>query len=60
LKWYYQQAILIAGYSYRLPGEDKDPVLQDSYDWDKIKEHVKDIVFINSANDPWGCDDKTG
>ena len=54
------QAILVAGYSYRLPGEESDPILQDSYDWDKIKQHVKDIVFINSVNDPWGCDDKQG
>lgn len=54
------QAILVAGYSMRLPGEEKDPVLQDSYDWEKIKTHVKDIYFINSVNDPWGCDDKQG
>lgn len=54
------QAILVAGYSYRIEGEEKDPVLQDSYDWDKIKQHAKDFVFINSVNDPWGCDDKQG
>jgi len=54
------QAILVAGFSYSLPGGEKDPVLQDSYDWDKIKQHVKDIAFINSVNDPWGCDDKQG
>jgi len=54
------QAILVAGFSYSLPGEEKDPVLQDNYNWDKIKQHVKDIVFINSVNDPWGCDDKQG
>lgn len=54
------QAVLVAGYSYRLPGEETDPVLQDEYDWPKIKQHVLDIVFINSTNDPWGCDDKQG
>lgn len=54
------QAILVAGYSMRLTGEEKDPILQDSYDWDKIKQNVKDIVFINSVNDPWGCNDKQG
>ena len=26
----------------------------------KIKSNVKDIIFINSDNDPWGCDDKEG
>ncbi len=54
------QAILVAGYSMRLPGEEKDPVLQDSYDWATIKQHVKDIVFINSVNDPWGCNAEQG
>ncbi|HET9850597.1 MAG TPA: alpha/beta hydrolase [Candidatus Saccharimonadales bacterium] len=53
-------AVLVAGYSMRVPGEAKDPVLQDSYDWAKIKAHCQDFVFINSINDPWGCDDKQG
>jgi hypothetical protein len=22
--------------------------------------NIKDIIFINSDNDPWGCDDKEG
>jgi predicted alpha/beta hydrolase family esterase len=54
------QAILVAGYSYRLPNDEKDPILQDSYDWAKIKNNVRDIVFINSVNDPWGCDAEQG
>lgn len=54
------QAILVAGYSMRPPGEVKDPVLQDSYDWEKIKANGKDIIFINSVNDPWGCDAEQG
>lgn len=44
----------------RLPNEEKDPILQDSYNWDKIKQNVKDIVFINSVNDPWGCNAEQG
>jgi predicted alpha/beta hydrolase family esterase len=54
------QAVLVAGYSMRFSGEDRDPVLQDSYNWSKIKENAGDFVFINSVNDPWGCDDKQG
>lgn len=54
------QAILVAGFSYGLRGKEKEPILQDSYDWNKIKQHVKDIMFINSVNDPWGCDDRQG
>jgi predicted alpha/beta hydrolase family esterase len=55
-----RQAILVAGYSMRLPGESHDPILQKSYDWEKIKLQSRDFVFINSVNDPWGCDDKQG
>lgn len=56
-----KQAILVAGYCSPLPGKDAaNKILQESYDWDKIKKNVKDIIFINSVNDPWGCDDKQG
>jgi uncharacterized protein len=54
------QAILVAGYSYPLPGEQADPVLQKSYNWGAIKSHVKEIVFINSVDDPWGCNAEQG
>lgn len=53
-------SVLVAGYSMQLPGEEKDPILQDSYDWQKINKCSEDFVFINSVNDPWGCDDKQG
>lgn len=56
-----KQAILVAGFSTPLPGEDAaNKILQENYKWKKIKENVADIIFINSANDPWGCDDKQG
>ncbi len=54
------QAILVAGYSRRMPGEENDVVLQASYNWEKIKANVQDIVFINSVNDPWGCNAEQG
>jgi len=53
-------SVLVAGYSMRLSGEPLDPVLQESYDWEKIKNNSDNFVFINSVNDPWGCDDKQG
>lgn len=53
------QAVLVAGYSTR-PNEDEEPVLQDSYDWAAIRSHVRDAYFVNSTNDPYGCDDKQG
>jgi len=40
--------------------KDAQPILQEKYDWEKIRQNVQDIIFINSDNDPWGCDDKEG
>jgi predicted alpha/beta hydrolase family esterase len=54
-----KQAILVAGYSTP-PNTEEEPVLQEIYDWEKIKSNVRDIYFINSTNDPYGCDDKQG
>lgn len=53
------QAILVAGYSTP-PNTEEEPVLQTNYNWEKIKSHVKNIYFVNSTNDPYGCDDKQG
>ena len=65
-----KKAILVAGFARKLNKVDKpslkklekavQPILQENYDWKKIKDHVKDIIFIHSDNDPWGCDDKEG
>lgn len=54
-----KQAILVAGFSQPLPGGD-NPILQPSYNWDAIKENAGELIFINSTNDPWGCNDKQG
>lgn len=56
-----QQAILVAGYA-RPKGDDPkpEPILQESYKWEKIKMNVQEIIFINSDNDPWGCNDVEG
>jgi predicted alpha/beta hydrolase family esterase len=56
----FKQGILVAGFSLPYDGIEKDPILQDTYNWKKIGENCADFVFINSANDPWGCDDKQG
>lgn len=51
------KAVLVAGYA-RPKGEKKEAekILQTTYDWNRIRSHVKDIVYLNSDNDPWGCD----
>ncbi len=52
-------AILVAGYCTPLPQGDND-ILQPTYNWQKIKAHTSNLIFINSDNDPWHCDDKQG
>ena len=50
-----KQAILVAGFL-----ELDSNILQSSYNFEKIRSNVQDIIFINSVNDPWGCDDMQG
>src|SRR5579871_1838812 len=47
-----KRAIFVAGFCEPLPGP-KDPILQESYDWGRIKQKSGEFVFINSDNDPW-------
>ncbi len=30
------------------------------HDWAAIKAHARDLYFVNSRNDPYGCDDTQG
>lgn len=65
-----KKVILVAGYARPLhKGKDlpsrvleklAEPILQTTYDWEKIKSNAEEIIFINSDNDPWGCDNKEG
>lgn len=57
-----KQAILVAGFITPLTEGKNGPnlILQKQYDWEKIKSHVADIIFIHSDNDPWGCGDVEG
>ncbi len=56
-----KQAILVAGYARpKSDNPQPEPILQDSYNWEKIKSHVQDLILINSDNDPWGCNDVEG
>lgn len=55
------KAVLVAGYA-KPTGVEKTPdlILQSIYNWEKIKSNVEDLIFINSDNDPWKCDDEAG
>lgn len=55
-----KQAILVAGYARTKGNKDPEKILQSKYNWEKIKQNVKEFIFINSDNDPWGCDDVEG
>jgi serine hydrolase len=54
------KAILVAGYARKKGDEKPELILQDKYNWKKIKSNVKDLIFINSDNDPWGCNHEEG
>jgi len=54
-----KMAILVGGFIDSEINVPK-PILQDKYDWEKIKNNCEKFIFINSDNDPWGCDDKQG
>jgi predicted alpha/beta hydrolase family esterase len=53
------QAILVAGYSTR-PNTADEPVLRDTYQWESIRAHVRDLYFLNSVEDEFGCDANQG
>jgi predicted alpha/beta hydrolase family esterase len=56
-----KQAILVSGYSFSTGKDGINGILRKVYDWEKIKESTQEkIVFINSDNDPWGCNDFQG
>lgn len=53
------KAILVSGYAEPLPairGYKK----ARKFNWFKIRKHAKNLFYINSDNDPWGCTDKQG
>lgn len=51
--------ILVAGF-YEESASTPTLILQKEYGWDKIKDNAKEIIIINSDDDPWGCDVKQG
>ena len=53
------QAVLVAGYSMQ-PNDNPEPVLQDAYDWTAIRSHARELVFVNSVTDEFGCDAEQG
>lgn len=54
-----KQAVLVAGYArgLRASAESEEFV---TLSWERIRNKAEQITFVNSDNDPWGCDDTQG
>ena len=55
-----EKAILVSGYAKPLSKDSNSEKGKEEFDWEKIKGKFQDIIFINSDNDHWECDDKQG
>ena len=55
-----RKIVLVAAFAQPLAPELRTPIVQDKYDWDKIKRNAGEVIVINSDNDPWGCDHRAG
>lgn len=55
-----KQVILVAGFYQSIDDEGFSKLMlqEEEWDWETIKDTAKEFIFINSDNDPWGCDDK--
>ncbi len=54
-----KKAVLVAGFIEDI-NQGIKPLIQDSYDWEKIKANCDSFYFVNSDNDPYQCNDKQG
>lgn len=51
-----RRTILVAGF-IRLPDmQDDHPMLHRNPDWDAMRRNGGEFYFLNSDDDPWGCD----
>lgn len=55
-----KQAILVSSFARILRKRMDDTEDGEEPHWENIRRHVKSLTFINSDNDPWGCDDTQG
>ncbi len=55
-----KQGILVSSYARTLRKSMDDTKDGEEPRWKDIRRHVGSITFINSDNDPWGCDDVQG
>lgn len=54
-----KQVILVSGFYQSLNDDGySDLMLPERFDWETIRTKANEIIFINSDNDPWGCNDR--
>jgi predicted alpha/beta hydrolase family esterase len=54
----FKQTVLVSGFYAALDDDGSSQLmLPAAFEWDKIKQASKEIIMINSDNDPWGCND---
>jgi len=51
-----RRSILVAGFIRLKEMNDDDVMLIKSPNWDLMKRNSSEFFFLNSDNDPWGCD----
>lgn len=54
-----KKAIFVSGYA-KLLRKNAGGENEEEPCWDAIRPHAEEFIFINSDNDPWGCDDTQG
>lgn len=54
------RVILVSGFCEDLTPWEGNPILQEEYNWKKIRNNARHFITINSKNDPWWCDDTQG
>ncbi len=54
-----RMVVLVAGFAQPLD-RGPEPILKKKYDWKQIRRNARSFFFLNSDNDPWGCDDTQG
>lgn len=54
-----KQVILVSGFYQSIDDEGFSELMlqKEEYNWQDIKKAAKEIILINSDNDPWGCND---
>lgn len=58
-----KQAVLVSGFYQQIDDPQQGGMShlmlpEGGFDYERISTGAREFVFINSDNDPWGCDDK--